>query len=211
MYPVERLHVSSGALDMYPVEHLPGMRIGVTRWCAASLWPDEKRDALIARRATFPSARKSARIDQSHVPEGVDAARRCLNAADIQDILDKVTSARYVPPPDLDQLELLRDLNNAWEFRKLRKQAVSKASRTIIRKYAEKVAKTANALSEIGAAVPLTDLQIRLQHLRESAVAVLGQFVQFPVCEMAVDLKRLNRPAPASTEDCFGSIQSHRF
>ena len=87
-----------------------------------------------------------------------------------------------MPPPDLDELELLRDLNDTWEFYHLRKQAISKPHLTAIRKYAGKVWKTANDLSKIldqendpadylRSAFPVKELQVILQHLGRSAAA----------------------------------------
>jgi len=97
-----------------------------------------------------------------------------------------------VPPPDLDQLELLRDLNEAWIFYNLRKQAISKPHHAAIRKYARKVEKTANDLSKIlgqeneaagyfRGVFLVKELQVILQRLRETA-ATTGLFpkVQSP-------------------------------
>jgi hypothetical protein len=70
-----------------------------------------------------------------------------LNVGDIQKILDEVSGAS--PPPDLNQLELLRDLNETWKFYHIRKQAISEPNNTAIRKYAGKVAQAANDLSKI--------------------------------------------------------------
>jgi hypothetical protein len=129
---------------------------------------------MAGRSPTTPKPHQKA-----SAPPGVDDG---LNARDIQKILDKVTSARYAPPPDLDQLVLLCDLNEAWKFYQIRKQGISTPYNTAIRTYARKVAKAANDLSKIldqeteGAgyfrgAFPVNELQVILQQLRRTTIA----------------------------------------
>jgi hypothetical protein len=129
---------------------------------------------MASRSPTTPKPHQKA-----SAPPGVDGG---LNAGDIQKILDEVSSTRYALPPDLDQLELLCDLNEAWKFYHIRKQAISKPYNTAIRTYAGKVAKAANDLYKIldqkneGAdyfrgAFPVNELQVILQHLQRTTIA----------------------------------------
>jgi hypothetical protein len=121
-------------------------------------------------------------------PPGADDG---LNASDIQRILDEVSVAGYLPPPDLDQPELLRDLNTAWDFYRIRKQTISKPRNNAIRKYGGKVVNAANDLSEIlnqeneaadyfRNVFPVNDLQIILRLLQRSAAAATSPFPKLP-------------------------------
>jgi hypothetical protein len=102
-----------------------------------------------------------------------------ISDANIDDILNCV-GPNWVPS-DLDRQQLKKDIDAAWKFYRDYTRYSKKGLRTKLRKYAEKVHKTANALSDvlneeteeadifrygwISRAFPLNDFRIRLQHL----------------------------------------------
>jgi hypothetical protein len=105
-----------------------------------------------------------------------------LSDSDIDGILDSV--GREFVPEGLDRGELKQDIEAAWDFYQGYSRESSKSRRTALRRYAEKIVKAANTLTDI-----LQDTEPVSESLRKSISR------DVPLHDFLIQLRRLSHRA----------------